>query len=306
MSDKINLSPDQEKIVYHDNGAILVKASAELKNHEDIEGDISYEKIAVLARNKYVFNRLEKLFNNNNVPFYYKITPGAIQFESNTMKIFDMALRVKLNSQDTLHWQRLCELLQLEHIKNIDLNQLQQMSEINDMDKKIIKIIIDLDNKGGNLKTLFEKYKKNVINDNDNERKMILDDIEELLIHWFNYAKKTETKSLHRFKNAMALGQTHPLSQSEGITLSTVHTMRGQEYDIVFLMGMDDETFPDYRAIKSGGVELTQEKNNLYVAITRAKRFLYVTWPEQRLMPWGDYKDRKISVFLEGINLASL
>jgi superfamily I DNA/RNA helicase len=41
---------------------------------------------------------------------------------------------------------------------------------------------------------------------------------------------------------------------------------------------MDDETFPDYRAVRSGGVELTQEKNNLYVAFTRSKRWLYVTW----------------------------
>jgi DNA helicase-2/ATP-dependent DNA helicase PcrA len=65
----------------------------------------------------------------------------------------------------------------------------------------------------------------------------------------------------------MALGQTHPLAQHSGVTLSTVHTMKGQEFDIVFIIGMDDETFPDYRAVRSGGVELTQEKNNLYVAL---------------------------------------
>jgi superfamily I DNA/RNA helicase len=45
-------------------------------------------------------------------------------------------------------------------------------------------------------------------------------------------------------------------------------------------------------------VELTQEKNNLYVAFTRSKRWLYVTWPENRTMPWGDSKRRKISRFL--------
>ena len=92
--------------------------------------------------------------------------------------------------------------------------------------------------------------------------------------------------------------KTHPLAQPKGITLSTVHTMKGQEYDIVFLMGMDDETFPDYRAIRAGGPELKQEKNNAYVAFTRSKRFLYVTWPERRLMPWGDYKFRDVSRFL--------
>ena len=135
--------------------------------------------------------------------------------------------------------------------------------------------------------------------DDDNARKMIFDDIDELLKHWSHYAKKTDNKSLHQFKNDMALGKTHSLTQHNGITLSTVHTMKGQEFDIVFLMGMDEETFPDYRAVNKGGIELTQEKNNLYVAFTRAKRFLYVTWPKQRLMPWGDYKSRRISRFLK-------
>jgi DNA helicase-2/ATP-dependent DNA helicase PcrA len=36
--------------------------------------------------------------------------------------------------------------------------------------------------------------------------------------------------------------------------------MKGQEFDIVFVIGLDDETFPDYIAIKKGGIELKQEK----------------------------------------------
>ena len=75
--------------------------------------------------------------------------------------------------------------------------------------------------------------------------------------------------------------------------------MKGQEFDIVFIIGMDDETFPDYRAVRNGGIEMIQEKNNLYVAFTRAKRFLYVTWSQKRMMPWGDSKTRRISRFLE-------
>ena len=78
--------------------------------------------------------------------------------------------------------------------------------------------------------------------------------------------------------------------------------MKGQEFDIVFIIGMDDETFPDYRAVRSVGIEMTQEQNNLYVAFTRAKRFLYVTWPQKRMMPWGDNKIRNISRFLKIFN----
>jgi DNA helicase-2/ATP-dependent DNA helicase PcrA len=147
-----------------------------------------------------------------------------------------------------------------------------------------------------------ESFRDGLTIEYENEKSMIINDINELLKHWHNYAKKTDNKSLHQFKNSMALGQTHPLAQPTGITLSTVHTMKGQEFDIVFIIGMDDDTFPDYRAVRNGGIEMTQEKNNLYVAFTRAKRFLYITWPQKRMMPWGDYKLRKISRFLKVFN----
>ena len=269
-----------------------------LKKHKDIEGDISYEKIAVLARNKYIFKPLEIQLKENTIPFYYKITPGAIQFESDLMKIFDLALRVRLNPQDILHKQRLLTRLRVESSENLNLDYLIP-HVLDDLNRSIIKLVTELNDDGSNLKKALEKFKGNLRIEDENEKYMILHDIEELLKHWHNYAKKTDSKSLHQFKNSMALGQTHPLSQHSGITLSTVHTMKGQEFDIVFLIGMDDETFPDYRAVRSGGVEMAQEKNNLYVAFTRAKRFLYVTWPQKKMMPWGDYKARKISRFLK-------
>ena len=96
----------------------------------------------------------------------------------------------------------------------------------------------------------------------------------------------------------MALGQTYQEVKKEGIVLSTVHTMKGQESEIVFLMGMDDLTFPDYRAVQKGGSEYEQEKNNLYVAITRAMRHLYITYPTKRSMPWGDVTIRRRSRLL--------
>ena len=278
-----------------------IKNLVDLKNHNDIEGDINYEKIAVLARNKYVFNKLELKLKENNIPCYYKMTPGAIKFESDLMKIFDLSLRIKINPLDILHKERLLKALKIsiDKIDNLDAIAVNINSGL---EKQIVEITCYLSDDGSNLKKLFEKFRNEVTAHDDNDRKMIIDDIDELLKHWINYAKKTDNKSLHQFKNAMALGQTHSLSQHNGITLSTVHTMKGQEFDIVFLMGMDDETFPDYRAVKNGGIELTQEKNNVYVAFTRAKRFLYVSWPKKRLMPWGDYKSRNISRFLKVFN----
>jgi len=270
----------------------------DMKKHNDIEGDITFEKIAVLARNKYIFKPLEDQLHDRSLPFYYKMTPGAMQFESDLMKIFDLALRVRLNPQDSLHKQRLVTRLKIVNNENTILkDMISQISE--GSHKDIIQSVIALNDDGSNLKKALEKFKENLFIEDENDKFMIYNDIDELLEHWHNYAKKTDTKSLHQFKNAMALGQTHPLTQHTGITLSTVHTMKGQEFDIVFLLGMDDETFPDYRAVRSGGIEMSQERNNLYVAFTRAKRFLFVTWPQKRMMPWGDYKARKVSRFLK-------
>ncbi|NQU63731.1 MAG: ATP-dependent helicase, partial [SAR324 cluster bacterium] len=59
-----------------------IKELIKSKTHADIEGEITYEKIAALARNKYIFNQLEAQLLEADLPFYYKMTPGAIQFES--------------------------------------------------------------------------------------------------------------------------------------------------------------------------------------------------------------------------------
>ena len=275
-----------------------IKELIELKTHSDIEGQITCEKIAILARNKYIFKQLEIQVNKNNIPFYYKMTPGAIQFESDLMKTFDLALRVRLNPQDVLHRQRLLRLLKLKLDKSADFKTI--ISQMPDgLNKSLIALVSGLNDDGSNIKQTVERFRNNLDIENENEKNITLHEINELLQHLRNYANKVNNKSLHQFQTEMALGKTHPLTQHSGITLSTVHTMKGLEFDIIFVMGMDDETFPDYRAVRNGGIEITQEKNNLYVAFTRARRFLYVTWPQKRMMPWGSYKVRKISRFLK-------
>lgn len=270
-----------------------------IRNFRDIEGPVTADRIAVLARNKYVFNRLQEVFDEKGIPYYFKITPGAIKYESDLMKMFDLALKVKINPQDSLHFNRLRGLMKASGCANL----LELKDNVpSGIYKDLIDWVLSLNDDGSNFKLAAKRFSVDVetstsISD-DNEKNMIVRDIGELQTHWHNYAKKAERKSLSNFKNCMALGQTHPLAQGDGITLSTVHTMKGQEYEIVFLMGMDDETFPDYRSIRGPSIELTQEKNNLYVAFTRAKRFLFVTWPRARTMPWGDVKYRNRSRFL--------
>ncbi len=60
----------------------------------------------------------------------------------------------------------------------------------------------------------------------------------------------------------------------------TLHNAKGLEYDTVFVVGCEDGAFPHMRALEEGSEE--EERRLCYVAITRARRRLYMTWARQR------------------------
>ena len=87
------------------------------------------------------------------------MTPGSIQFESDLMIIFDLALRVRLNPQDSLHKQRLFTRLKMEPMENVTLENisLQASDELN---KKIILMVTKLREDGNNIKPLLKRLRK--------------------------------------------------------------------------------------------------------------------------------------------------
>ncbi len=68
--------------------------------------------------------------------------------------------------------------------------------------------------------------------------------------------------------------------EEEQITLMTLHNAKGLEYGTVFVVGCEDGSFPHMRALEEGGEE--EERRLCYVAITRARRRLYMTWARRR------------------------
>jgi DNA helicase-2/ATP-dependent DNA helicase PcrA len=68
--------------------------------------------------------------------------------------------------------------------------------------------------------------------------------------------------------------------EQDMVTLMTVHNAKGLEYDTVFVVGCEDGSFPHMRALEEGGEE--EERRLCYVAITRARRRLYMTWARER------------------------
>jgi DNA helicase-2/ATP-dependent DNA helicase PcrA len=121
-------------------------------------------------------------------------------------------------------------------------------------------------------------------------------ELEEFRRYWTNFKRKGLGETLSAFRNAMALGQLAEEFKSNGLTLSTVHTMKGLEKDIVFLMGMCEGTFPDYRSQNKR--EIDEERNKAFVAVTRSRRWIFISYPQLKMMPWGSQKLQVASRFI--------
>ncbi|WP_310525748.1 ATP-dependent DNA helicase UvrD2 [Nocardioides sp.] len=92
-----------------------------------------------------------------------------------------------------------------------------------------------------------------------------------------------------------AAEQHAPLA--DGVTLATLHTAKGLEWDAVFLCGMQDGTLPITYADTPAAIE--EERRLLYVGVTRARRHLSISWALARNP--GGRGSRKPSRFLDGV-----
>jgi DNA helicase-2/ATP-dependent DNA helicase PcrA len=79
-----------------------------------------------------------------------------------------------------------------------------------------------------------------------------------------------------RFLNAMILGSSD-LTQGEGVNLLSVHASKGLEYKEVYVVDLMDGRFPNRKLMQRGG-SLDEERRLFYVAVTRAKDILYLSY----------------------------
>ncbi|MBU2430695.1 MAG: ATP-dependent helicase, partial [Proteobacteria bacterium] len=71
-------------------------------------------------------------------------------------------------------------------------------------------------------------------------------------------------------------------SDTGGVSLLTIHSAKGLEYDTVFIVGCEERLFPHWRSIDAGDAAISEERRLMYVAMTRAERFLYLTHANYR------------------------
>lgn len=128
-----------------------------------------------------------------------------------------------------------------------------------------------------------------------------IDNINELKSNALTMIEENEEVTLPDFLEQVAL--VSDLDSYDGeldrVSLMTMHSAKGLEFDTVFLVGAEDNIFPSYRSI-SDPAEMEEERRLAYVAITRAKRMLYITHTSYRVL-YGQTMRNKLSTFVREI-----
>src|SRR5579884_483305 len=274
------------------------------KGHGDVEGPITLDRIAVLGRTRFVFGAIEEELKKQRLPYYKKLSSASYQSESAVMEQFELALRLLSNPRDRLHLEMLVRAWGVQ-VPDLDLLTRQYATDgaglvhqlaasanqgcapvVNEAvaalqwtgdDFKFLRAIVKIDESANSLP--------------EEDRALVLQDTREWRKHWDYYVRSESGghHSITSFLGQVALGTTQQ-PKEEGLALLTVHSAKGLEFDVVFLIGMTEGTFPDYRA---KGRSLEEERRSAFVAVTRSKRLLYVTYPDMKVMPWGDIKPQQ-------------
>lgn len=279
--------------------------------HPDIEGSFTLDRCAIIARNRYVFSAVEMELEKRGIPFYFKKSAAGIINESDFMDVFELAMRILINPKDYVHLQKLKKIIGVsDSIKNSPQDSITLLSNImlNSKFQVLLPALQELAKDNFNFKKVLKILESVSDTFEDHERYLMTMDIKEWKEHWNKYCLLVarENRNLTSFRNQISLGKTKEVEKQNGISLLTAHMSKGLQYDVVFIIGLCEGTFPDYRAVRMGGKELEQETNNMYVAVTRAKRLCYMSYPRYKVMPWGDTKYQYPSRYIKGICIDSM
>ena len=128
-----------------------------------------------------------------------------------------------------------------------------------------------------------------------------LENVKELKSFLISHVKQSGDDTLAGFLDEVSLyTDLQNTSEDENtVTLMTIHSAKGLEYPCVFLVGAEEGLFPSLPAIGEAG-QMEEERRLAYVAITRARRRLYITCARQRMI-YGQTASHRVSRFVDEI-----
>lgn len=149
------------------------------------------------------------------------------------------------------------------------------------------------------------QYRIELQTENTLESRSRLENIEEFLSVTMEFEKNNDDKSLVSFLTDLALiadidsMNDDEEDRSDAVVLMTMHSAKGLEFPVVFIIGMEEGVFPHSRAF-SDNEELEEERRLAYVGITRAEKQLFLSCARMRTL-FGRTTANQPSRFLEEI-----
>ncbi len=289
-----------------------------------------YKDMAVLYRTNAQSRVLEETFLKSNIP--YVMVGGQKFYDRKEIKDLLSYLRLIANSADDISLQRIINVPKrgigpssVEKIATYavdhELTMFDALAEVDfiGLSKKVTQAAAEFYQLMSNLMQeqeflevseivdeVLEKsgYREMLEREQSIESRSRLENIDEFMSVPVDYEKNTplEEQSLINFLTDLSLvADVDGANLEDGVTLMTMHSAKGLEFPIVFIIGMEESIFPHIRAIQSeSDHEMEEERRISYVAITRAEEELYLSHATSRTL-FGRPQSNARSRFLNEI-----
>ncbi len=267
-----------------------------------------YSDFAVLYRMNSQSRSLEDILRREDIP--YKIVGGLKFYERKEIKDIIAYIRLIQNTNDNLSLSRIINEPK-RGVGKTSLDKIEELSANNGV--SMYDIIKDSASYGLNrvfantrdfistieeLRQIKDKVKlsdliKQTLSktgytqalelENTVEAENRLENLEEFLTVAIEFEEESADNSLAEFLNGITLSSDlDGIEDTEdSVTLMTLHSAKGLEFPVVFLVGMEEGVFPGYKSIGEPK-ELEEERRLCYVGITRAQDRLFLTCAKQR------------------------
>ena len=289
--------------------------------------DVDLNDIAVLYRAHYHAIELQLELSRRGIP--YQITSGIRFFEQAHIKDVTAFIRFVANPRDEVAFKRMVKLLSgignrsAESLWRVWDNTLNEQGEITSWGERFLAMNVSARSKKA-WEQLAHTLDEIAPGGQPNPPSEMITSIVEAIyddyakVNFTNYELRREDlnqlavfarqfKDVHEFLAQLALisnvdaeAAPNQTAEKEAVNLSTVHQAKGLEFNTVFIIWLTDGMFPSSRSLDRRDA-LEEERRLFYVAITRARDELYLTFPHMRLS--GGYGDvfQRPSRFLKEI-----
>ena len=285
-----------------------------------------YNDFAVLYRMNSQSRAIEDILRREDIP--YKIVGGLKFYERKEIKDIIAYLRLIQNTNDNLSLTRIINepkrgvgKTSLDNIDQIAAQNGTSMYEIiKNADKyglsrvfantrEFVNTIEDLRARKDDLsiselitQTLHDTgYSKALEIENTVEAETRIQNLEEFLTVAIEFEEEEAENNLAEFLEGITLSSDIDGVEDtdDSVTLMTLHSAKGLEFPVVFLVGMEEGIFPGYKSIGEEK-EIEEERRLCYVGITRAKEHLFMTCAKQRTI-FGSTSCNGVSRFVREI-----